>query len=299
MANLSNAGNPMLLPNLNLSTDSGNQLNAQSPAQALLANPRVAAVNAVTLVTNPTNGDVLTLTVANKVLPGGSLAVSVTASSDTAITAAGKLAAALTSNLVAMAYNLFATSAGTAEFTVNELGPVGNSSSLTFASTGSTTAVLSNQTSSTAVVGGTETDADVVTIRFSNATFSGGHEDVSVTTSGSEGLAAIATAMNTAINTDAVLQAAHISSTVASETLTISQKGPNFATLSYTAGGNTETVVFKSLAGLLQGGSGPIVPLSNFTVGFGSAFQNLVAGQPYSFSDQTVAALVANSNPIK
>ena len=182
--------------------------------------------------------------------------------------------------------------------TVNQLGPVGNYTQVSFASTGATTAVLSNQAVSTAVIGGSETDADVVTIRFTNASFSGGHEDVSVTTSGSEGLAAIATAMNTAINADAVLKANGISSTVSSETLTISQTGPNFATLSYTQGENTETVTFASVAGVAQGGTGPVIPLLNFNSSQGNVTLVLKAGNPVILNTPTVADLVSSGSPV-
>lgn len=136
--------NPMLLPNLNSSTAAGGVLQGQSPAQLLVTFPRVAATDVGTLTTNPADDDVLTLTVTNLVLPGGSLSVSITAASDTVITAAAKLASALTSNATAHMYDLFGTSVGNDTFTVNQLGPVGNSSTLSFASTGSTTCAFAS-----------------------------------------------------------------------------------------------------------------------------------------------------------
>lgn len=133
------AQNPMLVPQLGQGTTNGNVTFVQSPAQVLAANPRVAASCAGTLSTNPSNGDILTLTVSNNVFPGGAIVINYTASSDTVITVAAHLASALTSNSVAQAFQVFGTSAGTDVFTVNELGPVGNFTALSFSSTGSTT----------------------------------------------------------------------------------------------------------------------------------------------------------------
>lgn len=191
-----NGANPTLLPNLNSTTAAGGVLVGQTPAELLAANPRVAATDVGTLTTNPTDGDVLTLTVTNNVLPGGSLAVSVTAASDTVITAAAKLASALTSSLTAHMYDLFGTSKGDDTFTVNELGPVGNASVLSFASTGSTTCAFAS-------------------------------------------------------------------------------------------------------SGVMSGGSGPIVPLANFSTNFGLSLQNLRQGQPVQLNAPTVAILVSNGSPIK
>lgn len=141
---LPNAQNPTLLPNFSQYSSAGLVSIAQSPAQRLLATPRVAASDVGTLTTDPTDADVLTLTVSNPVLPSGSFSVSITAASDTVITAAAKLASAITSSLVAMAYQIYGTSVGDDTFTVNELGPVGNYSTLSFGSTGSTTCAFAS-----------------------------------------------------------------------------------------------------------------------------------------------------------
>src|SRR5579871_754541 len=130
---LNSAQQPMLVPNLGQGYSNGNTTPVQSPAQVLAANPRAVASCTVTLSTNPTDGDVLTLTLTNPVLPSGSLAVNFTAASDTTTTAAAKLAAALTSNLTAMSYRIYGTSLANV-LTVNELGPVGNFTQVTFSS---------------------------------------------------------------------------------------------------------------------------------------------------------------------
>lgn len=294
---LPNAQNPLLTPNFSQYASAGLVSLAQSPADVLAANPRVAATETVTLSTNPTNADVLTLTLSNPTLPSGSLAVSITASSDTTTTAAARLAAALSLNSVAMNHNIVGTSLANV-LTVHQSGPVGNFTQIVFQSTGSTTAVLSNQASSTAVVGGSATSADVVTLVFTNANFAGGFEDVSYTVQVSDTLALVAAGLNSAINANVVLKANNISSTVSSETLTISQLGPNFATLSYTQGENSETLVFASLAGLAQGGSGPVIPFLNFNSSQGPMTLVMKQGNPVQLNSPTVADLVNSGSPV-
>src|SRR5665213_2130148 len=294
---LPNGQNPLLTPNFSQYSSAGLVSIAQSPADVLAANPRVAATETLTLSTNPTNADVLTLTLSNPTLPNGSLAVSVTASSDTNITAAAKLAAALSLNSVAVSHNIVGTSLSNV-LSVHQSGPVGNFTQVAFHSTGSTTAVLSNQASSSAVVGGSATEADVVTLVFTNASFAGGLEDVAYTVPATPTLGSVAAGMNTAINANAVLQANHISSTVVAETLTISQSGPNFATLSYTKGSNSETVVFASLKGVAQGGSGPVIPTLNFNSSQGVQTLVMKTGNPVQLNTPTVADLVRTGSPV-
>lgn len=290
------AQNPILVPLLYQGYSNGLTELGQNPAAILAKFPRVAAYSTLTFSTNPTDDDVSTLTLTNSVLPGGSLSVSSTASSDTTTTLAAKLAAALSLNATAMACQIVGTSLANV-LTVHELGPVGNLTEVTFSST-HTTAVLSNQASSTAVVGGSATESDAVVLVFTNANFPGGYEDVTYTVLADDTLALVAQGLNAAINLDAVLKKNHISSTVVNETLTISQVGPNFATLSYTKGGNSETVVFKSLIGILQGGSGAVIPAANFNFAEGPVGMRFLAGEPVPLSPNVVADIVAAGMPV-
>lgn len=291
-----NTQNPVLLPNVSQYLAAGNVSIPVDPSGFLAQYPRAAASSTLTFSTNPTDADVSTLTLTNPALPGGSLSVSSTASSDTTTTLAAKLAAALSLNATAMAWQIVGTSLANV-LTVHELGPVGNLTQVSFAST-HTKAVLSNQVSSTAIVGGSATESDAVTLVFTNANFSGGYEDVTYTVLAEDTLADVAAGLNTAINADAVLKAANITSTVTSETLTISQAGPNFATLSYTQGDNSETVVFASLVGLLQGGSGPVIPWLSFNSSQGPITLQMRAGQPVNMNQGTVNSLVNAGSPI-
>lgn len=290
------AQNPILVPLLYQGYSNGLTELGQNPASILAKFPRVAATETLTFSTNPTDADVSTLTLTSPVLPGGSLSVTSTASSDTTTTVAAKLAAALSLNATAMAFQIVGTSLANV-LTIHELGPVGNLTQVSFSST-HTTAVLSNQTSSSAVVGASATADDVVTIRFTNANFAGGHEDVSYTVAMSDTLALVAAGLNAAINTDAVLKANRISSSVVSATLTIHQQGLNFATMSYTKGGNSETITFASLVGVLQGGSGAVIPAANFNFAEGPVGMRFIAGEPVPLSPNVLADIVAAGMPV-
>lgn len=401
---LPNAQNPTLMPNVDQAVSHATGTVLQNPGQFLVSNPRVAAVCDVTLSTNPTNGDVLTLTLTNPVLVGGSLSVSFTASSDTTTTAAAKLAAALTSNAAAMGRQIFGTCLANV-LTVHQMGPVGNSTALSFASTGSTTAAFSNQSSDTVTVGGSvpadkwtalfggsATEADVITLRFtavglptghkdvsitapatptlaalttamqtavnadtdlagvnitapsitasttlniasagpvfmtalsytqgsntetitithvvretivlrfSNADFSGGHEDVSHLVVNGDTLATIAAALNSGINADSVLQVAGISSTVNSLVITVDQAGPDFAILSnQTSGSPGETLTIAATGATLAGGSGPVIPFLNFVSTQNQMQLRFRQGQPVKLSIEKVATLCATGSPI-
>jgi hypothetical protein len=295
---LPNAQNPTLLPNVDQAVSNATGGAKLNPWQFLTANPRVAAVGSLTLSTNPTNEDVLTLTLLNPVLPGGSLAVSISASSDTTTTAAARLAAALTSNRIAMARQIFGSSLG-AVLNVNQMGPVGNSTKLQFASTGSTTAVFSNQANDLVTVGGSVTADDVLTLRFTNSSFSGGHEDVAYTVLMADTTTTIATALAAGINADSVLEAAGISATSAAAVINVVQSGPEYAALSnVSAGEPSETLTISDVTGALGGGSGPVIPFLNFDSTQNQMQLRFRQGQPVILSLEKVALLCQTGSPL-
>jgi hypothetical protein len=122
-----NAQNPLLTPNFSQYASAGLVSIAQSPADVLAANPRVAATNAVTIGGSVTTGNTVTLTVTNPVL-GGSHSVSyTTVAEDTVALIASHLANSLTKLFLNTVYQgqVFGTAVG-AVVTVNQLGPVGN-----------------------------------------------------------------------------------------------------------------------------------------------------------------------------
>lgn len=112
----------------------------------------------------------------------------------------------------------------------------------------------------TATIGGSVFNSgDVVTLTFLNPALSPPFPvSVSHTLGASESAATIASALNTAINANAALIAANLTSTVATSTLTISQFGSIGNQTSIVAAITTgsETVTFNPTSGDLTGGQG-------------------------------------------
>jgi hypothetical protein len=280
--------------------------------------------------------DVLNLTFNAAYLPGATHTVSHTAAlSETTTTLATNLAAAINADPVLIAAGIGATSltnvvtftyqanAGQLRF-AESVSPGSETITLSTAPTDTAvTATKATETivfgtggtavvaaSATALLGGSETNGDTVTLVFTNADITGSPVSVSVTAATS--LAATATLLNTAINANAALAAAGISSTVSSATLTIQQLGAvgNALTLSYTQGGNTETITFTPSNGILtggagvvgntlSGGTGPIFATNNFE--FAPPNGGLAAyfyGQPYDLGYDVLSQMVAQGMPI-
>ena len=124
---------PLLLPRwyLALSSTASNsgvdQVINTSPEAYLAANPRADATGVVTISGTPGTGDIVALTLTNKVLPGGSLTVSYTApSAITVAVYAAELAKLFNANQVARAFGITASTIGTGVLTIAYNGPVGN-----------------------------------------------------------------------------------------------------------------------------------------------------------------------------
>jgi hypothetical protein len=123
--------NPTLLPNFSQAVSLGKTLVTQSPAQLLAANARVSASLALTVGSSVSADDILNVVLSNPVFPSGSIALTVTATSDdTDATLAEELAAQINTNLLCRQYDVVATSlAGV--LTLLQDGPVGNSTAVT------------------------------------------------------------------------------------------------------------------------------------------------------------------------
>ena len=138
--------NPTLIPNFDKPVASGgNTLDHQSPADFILANPRVDATVTATIGGSATPADVVTLKVTSGAISGGSLSVAYTVGGADALNdiAAG-LAKLVNNSAPAQAVNLRASVVG-AVVTLAWNGPVGN--------TGVLTSTLSGGASETVTLG--------------------------------------------------------------------------------------------------------------------------------------------------
>lgn len=317
--------NPTLVPNFDTSVASANgTVDHKSPARFLADNPRVNSVATALLAGTATPTDVVTLTITLGTLPGGSKSFAYTvASGDTLDAIAEGLADLINNDATAQAAGIEAQLGGTGEAAVVEVlipGRVGNQAVLSSSLSGGATEVVwlgSGSTflafaSATATIGGTETDGDTVGITFTNTGVAGLPVTVNHVTSGGESVSSIATALKTAINANSTLNAAGIKATNIGAVITIQQPGAlgNSTVLSANlSGGATETITFAPsnghmsggagvFSGQLAGGSGPIIPVQNFSFHYNGTVLNFWYGKPVPVGDDLVLKMVQQGMPI-
>jgi hypothetical protein len=110
-----------------------------------------------------------------------------------------------------------------------------------------------------ALVGGTVTNGDNVSITVADTGLSGGQQAVGYTVAGGDTLTTIAGKLAANFSANANLQAIGVSATASGTTIAIRSVSPNVTTYSYTQGGNTETVDFginKTAQNITIGGTG-------------------------------------------
>lgn len=106
----------------------------------------------------------------------------------------------------------------------------------------------------TLVIGGSKTTADVVTLVFTNAAITGSPVSVPYTVLSGDTLATITVALKNAINANAALQAAGITATSSSMTITVKANLLNIIPIvTYTMGSNTETVTITAPSAVAGG----------------------------------------------
>jgi hypothetical protein len=135
-------------------------------------------------------------------------------------------------------------------------------------------AAVENATATATVGGTTFTSGDVVNLIFLNEYIDAFPVTISHTLGAGETAATVATALNVAINANAVLGAAYLTATVAGAVISISQQGSigNTTSMTYSTSGSLgETIVFAPASANLVGGAG--------TVGAFSGVPTLYNGQ--------------------
>ncbi|MBK8224139.1 MAG: LysM peptidoglycan-binding domain-containing protein [Candidatus Obscuribacter sp.] len=212
------------------------------------ANRTGVQTNSVTrarLTGTVTTGNVLTVTVSDSALTGGSKGISYTVvGGDTLQTIATKLAAAIASDTDMLSIGVTASS-NDSTLSIKSSSP--NVTSYTSStSSGATTAIALNVTDNfveNAVVGSTKTTGDVLTVTFKDAALTGGAKNVSYTVLSGDTLASIATAIKNAINADTDLQGIGVSATSIDTSITIRSSSTNATTYAQSVStGATETI---------------------------------------------------------
>lgn len=192
-----------------------------------------------------TASDILTITVKDLGLSGGSEAVSYTVQTGDSLSAiATKMASAITANSDLQTVGVNAVSNGT-NLSIKSVSQ--NVTSYAFsASSGATSSISLNVTDNyveNAVIGGTKTTGDQLTITFKDAALTGGSKSKSYTVQSGDDLTAIATALKIAINADSDLQGIGVSATSVGTCITIRSASINSTTYDQSVStGATETI---------------------------------------------------------
>lgn len=192
-----------------------------------------------------TTSDVLTITVSDSGLSGGTQAVNYTVQSgDTLSIIATKMAEALTSNTNLQSIGVNASANG-AVLNIKSASP--NVTSYAFSSSGGATAsIVLNVTDNfveNAVIGGSKTTGDILTIVIRDPSLSGGSKSKSYTVLAGDSLASIATAIKNAINADTDLQNLGVSATAVGTNISIRSTSSNATTYDQSvSSGATETI---------------------------------------------------------
>jgi len=249
--------------NLNLGYDKAGQLTSSQtgsggPSTAYLnqnyfaydaASNRTAvqqnSINRVKLGGTVTTGNVLTITVKDPSLSGGQTAISYTVvGGDTLSTIATKFAAAITADSSLLALGVNATANGSV---MSIKSASSNITTYTQSTSGGATTTISlgvtNNFVENAVIGGTKTTGNILTITISDAALSGGSTAINYTVLAGDTLNTMATGMKNAINANAGLAAAGITATSAGTAITIKSTSANATTYSQSvSSGATATI---------------------------------------------------------
>jgi uncharacterized ubiquitin-like protein YukD len=195
-----------------------------------------------------TTGNVLTITVTDSGLTGGSKAINYTVQAgDTLTTIATKMAEAITVDTDLQALTVSASSNG-AIISIKSTSPNVTSFAAS-TSGGATTAIAMGVTDNfveNASIGGTKTTGDILTITVKDPALAGGSKNVNYTVLSGDTLATIATAIKNAINADASLTAIGVSATSVGTDITIKSTSVNATTYAQSVNaGSTETITLS------------------------------------------------------
>lgn len=215
------------------------------------ANRTGAQSNTVTrarLAGTITAGNILTLTVTDSALPGGSKAINYTVvGGDTLSTIATKMAAAVTADTDMQNAGICA-SANAAIVSVKSSSPSVTSYASSTSGGASTTITLgvTDNFVENAVIAGTKKTGDILTLIFKDPALSGGTKNVNYTVLAADTLMTITTALKNAINADTALQAIGVSAASVGTSITIKSTSLNATTYAQSlSNGSTETITLS------------------------------------------------------
>jgi len=252
--------------NLNLGYDQAGQLTSSQtgsggPSNAYLnqnyfaydaASNRTAvqqnSINRVKLGGTVTNGNILTITVKDTSLAGGQEAVNYTVvGGDTLSIIATKFAAAITANMNLQALGVNASANGV----VMSIKSASSNITTYGQSNGGGTETISldvtNNFVENAVIGGTKTTGNILTITVSDPALSGGLTAINYTVLAGDTLTTMTTGLKNAINANAGLTAAGITATSVGTAITIKSTSANATTYSQSTSAGATAIIALSI----------------------------------------------------
>lgn len=159
--------------------------------------------------------------------------------------------------------------------------------------------ITQGQASCTVTIGGSETDADVLTFTLNSTQLPSGTLPLAYTTSGGQSINSIATALRDLINNNPLLASLGIVATVASAVVTVKwAPGPlgNHATIVFTKSeGATETAAITKFTG----GSGVVTPQQDYRLAHNGAVINLFSNRPVQVDYHQLKAMLAAGISLK
>ena len=156
----------------------------------------------------------------------------------------------------------------------------------------------------TAVIGGTITAGDTVSLTLSSTIFAAGSYSVTYTVLVADDVRSIAENLAALLQNTPELVASGVFTTMGGTSneseIVVNWNGPigNFATLtSSVTGSATETVTIAN-SGKLSGGAGPVIAAANFNFAYNGQIQSYFIGQPYNLGYDLITQMVAQGMPI-
>ncbi len=194
-----------------------------------------------------TAGNTLTLTVLDSGLSGGTKSLPYTVvAGNTTSTIATSFKNAINADTSLQAIGVTATSVNsTISISSQSTNATTYSSSTSTGATETITLVANNNPVQLCLIGGAKTTGDVLTITVYDAGLTGGLQQPSYTVLAGDSLTTIATALTSAINGNAQLQANGISATSSGTVITLQSNSPNGTTYRQSTTG-TESILFTS-----------------------------------------------------
>jgi RHS repeat-associated protein len=223
-----------------------------------------------------TTGDVLTLTIYDAALSGGSVAVTYSVlSTDTLATIATGLASAINANSSLTGIGISASSSSTVvSINSNSANVTSYRQTVSAAATETISLTTSTPGWRIAVIGGTKHTGDTLTITAYNPSLSGGTEAVNYSVLSSDTLTSIASGIASAVNSDSNLAAIGVTATSSATVVNVQSTSPNLTTYaSSVSGGATETISLNSTSGVFQASYNSVNELTGLSPGGAVRFQ--------------------------